>query len=542
MQKYGLKYLLITLFYLTLTIGGVMNLFSPMILSKFTVIQPSAGDTVFNAIILEHVYKSFFDHSYKGTFYNPIFYYPTKHVLTFSDNLLGAGPIYWMLRIFADPLLAFQLWEIICVVLSFFAFIYLLRFLKVNPVMSGIIAFIFTFGAFKAVDSAHPQLYPQFYTFIFFVFLFKFFAKPSVKYFNLLMLFLYLQCLAGYYLGWFLVFSLFFFLPIYILADRQILVNLSNYLRSNYKQLLVWLAVWAVLFIIFWEPYVVTSLNVRYSANNLKFAQKNLVDIASLFIPPPGGIYQQLFHLAIPENKPYFILGYGGSLFLGLFGLFILFVGYKLFRVSSKQELTLAKAMYLTGVILLALTFKIKNVSLWLLVWSIIPGAEGIRLVTRIWSIAFLYIFSAVALYIHHTNLTKTKWLYMLMLVFALEQIIVTKPYVPAAGYMDMTNQIITVLKNNSCSVFYFKNLSEEQNYLKYSLISMNASVLSNTPTLNGYSGLVVTPLLGPLEADQLTEILENKTISNLCYILPEYNQDRALKSLSVSIYNFPLE
>jgi hypothetical protein len=534
------------LFYIVLAIGGLYNVFSPMLLSNFAVIQPSNGDTIFNAIILEHVFQAFFNGDYAGSFYHPLFFYPMRYILTFSDNLLGAAPIYWFLRIFIDAMTAFQWWELITVALSYFAFVYFLRWLKINPYISGVVAFIFTYGAFKVVDTAHPQIFPQFFTFIFLIYMLRFLRAPTLRDFNLMMLFLYLNALAGYYLGWFLIFSLFFFLPLYILTDRTLIAGLGQFLTHNKRLMVKYSILWVLAFILFWWPYIYTSLNVRYSINNLNYTVTNLIDVSKLYLPPPGGLYQKFLRIKIPENSKMFIWGYGGSLFQGLFGLLIVYVGYSLFlskKLVAFTEKSLAKALYLTGLIILVMAFKVGKYSLWYLVWGIIPGSDGIRTVTRIWIIAFVYLFTAVALYLNRVTWPKHPvWLSFALVIFVVEQIVLTKPSVSKEPFLIASHDMAVMVRDHQCDVFYYRHKLDEKLYIVQSLIAMNASIEANVPTINGYSGIMNPLIMGDTDVQQLAKVLGDKYQGKLCYFNPEYSETNEIKSVTVSEHNFPLQ
>ncbi len=52
--------------------------------------QADPIDTRFNHYILEHLWRCLHG-GYIGSFWSPPFYYPTEHVLAYSDNLVGAS-------------------------------------------------------------------------------------------------------------------------------------------------------------------------------------------------------------------------------------------------------------------------------------------------------------------------------------------------------------------------------------------------------------------------------------------------------------------
>src|SRR5215813_2605438 len=89
---------------------GILTAFHPMIFSGGRLLQTDPGDTLLNHYILEHEWRCLSDREYVGTFWSPPFFHPTPNVLAYSENLIGAAPIYWLFRCVLGEVQSFQLW------------------------------------------------------------------------------------------------------------------------------------------------------------------------------------------------------------------------------------------------------------------------------------------------------------------------------------------------------------------------------------------------------------------------------------------------
>lgn len=535
-----LKTLSIYFIYCLLGVVGVLSMFSPMIFSRFTMVQPGPGDAIFNAIILEHVYKSFFSSHYAGNFYSPIFFYPRQLTLTYSDNLLGSAPIYWLLRIFFGQFLSFGLWEIIVCVLTFAAFVYFLRYLKVDPIVAGVLSFIFTFGAPRAESTAHVQIFAQFYTPLFFLFLYRLLKSPTLKDFNIAMLLLFLQTLAGYYLGWFLIFSLCILLFAYVLCARDELLRLVVFVKLYKIKLIKHTILWAFVFLLFWAPYISTSMFFRYRWD-INWMIRRLPTLQMYTDFPPGGLYAKIFNIPLIRESHEIGLGYGSFLSLGLFGLLVAYTGIKLFSRKLKVDFSLkfARALYLTAIIITLLSIKIFNFSFWTLIYSAIPGADGVRYVYRIWLITYFYLFTAVGIYWKYFSFSNKWYVYPLLTFFVVEQLVFYQKSFVFSYFSNIEGLISQKVTSSNCGLFYVRTFyNEEPKTIVYTISAMWAAIETNIPTINGYSGIELYDFQKPLELADIAKTLDGKYKGTFCYL----TVTNAAGDLSVSKYVFPFK
>src|SRR6202161_911521 len=86
------------LIYVAALLGGMAISFQPMIFSGFKQMQSDTVDSVLNHYKLEHTWRWLSDRAYPASFWSPQFFYPTPYTLTYSENMVGVAPFYWVLR------------------------------------------------------------------------------------------------------------------------------------------------------------------------------------------------------------------------------------------------------------------------------------------------------------------------------------------------------------------------------------------------------------------------------------------------------------
>ncbi|RJR26854.1 hypothetical protein C4561_03710 [candidate division WWE3 bacterium] len=520
--------------YVLVGVIGVFNLFYPSISSGFNNLQPNLGDAYFNAFVLEHGYKSFFDTSYDASFYSPAFFYPTKLVTTYSDNLLGAAPLYWIFRTMFDWVTSFELWEISVSVLTYVAMIIWLRHIKVHPSVAAVTSFVYVFGISRVIQLSHPQLLPQFFTPLAFIFLYRFLRRPAIKDMNAFIFLVFMQAAAGYYLGWFLILSLGFLilaLPVFMQDDfRKVL----KFVAERKKKVAVHLFIWVLIFGVFWAPYIFTSFRYRdlWDWSNIR---DNLASPYSYFLVPITNIwYPLLKHLPIlikPTLEQY--------LFNGLF-LFSSVVGgiVYLFRIKDNREFSgLIKSFTIVGLLLLLISLRINGYSLWYFFYHTVPGADGIRYVSRIWVIAYFYLYTAFAIMLSHFvrkyqgSILFKIFYFSLIVFFIAEQLVFFKSSVSKDTALTYVDKVGNIVETYECGVFYLETSPEQELYIAEHIHAMWAGMDLNTPTLNGYTGISKYKLGENLERHEINEMLQGVNIAPVC-ILTSENREIFLKDI----------
>lgn len=511
---------------------GVLNVFSPTILSGFRKMQQDTGDPLFNAYVLEHIYKAFFDGTYTAPLFSPRFFYPAPNLLFFSDNLLGSAPIYWFFRQFFDWSLSFQLWEIVILVLTYFSFVWLFRYLKVRPVLSALASFILAFGITRVMQVLHPQIYPQFYTGAAFVFLLRFLKKPNFKDFNIFALLVFLQGTAGFYLIWFLVLSLSLLVLVLPVFMRDFFKEVIYFASKNSRRFIISVCLWAAAFVVFWLPYIIVSFYYR-DLRIGDYVISNLGGIYSWVYVPDSNFWGPLFW-AVPEIK---VATWEQYAFPGMLIYFLTFLVFLLMFFTSKFHKLFAKLKGLFGfvenrdfntgliktfftvfLLMSLLSLRVGNFTLWRYLYHVFPGADGVRFAARIWTVSYIYwliacflVFEIVLRNLSKVNKRLVSFLLVFILIFGIaEQLVFEKKYFYRHRVLNEINLISTLLQKEDCDVSYLETGEGWALYIEQHILMMFAGLQTDRAVINGYTGTPTYKINEKLTKQQVIEYLES--------------------------------
>lgn len=511
--------LLRVLFIVGLLAFGVFIFFRPIISSGFRYSQQDTGDSVLNNLFLEHSFQVVFNHSYLGTAWSPLFFYPQKNILAYSDNLWGSAPVYWLARAFSAPGTAFQIWMIIVAVLNFLAFYLLARSLKINTWFSGFGSFFFAFCLPRLGQVGHQQLLPQFYSALALFFLFKFMESRKLKHFLFFEACVYLQVLAGIYLGWFLMLSisLLILVSAFFYKDK---FSLRSFL--NYRILISVFAFFAVLAITLFPYY---SAQKQIGSRSYDEVKTLIPSVYSYINISSSSVFYNLYPAGIKTVTEDLPIKYENYLSLGFFICLLLLVsvvGFFFIRKRSPDKPPWPPSFVIgltlfAIVTLMSLRLPFTDYSFWVNIYNFIPGAGAIRVVARIWTISYLFLFLAImglasAAYSRSSSKAFKILLVALGLIACLEQID------PKPRYFDLVKEgaiqarieqaVSGVMEKNKIDAFYLR-WGENQFFFDYELKAAWASVHLNIPTIDGYTGNL------PVGYKSLFEPLSDRDISD---------------------------
>ena len=515
--------------YIASCLTGIFMMFYPMLISNFDRMQTDTGDTRLNNYFLEHSFQFVFNHSYLGGLWSPKFFFPYKEVLAFSDNLFGSAPMYWLFRFFSSSDIAFQLWMIAVSVLNFITFSVLMRKFKVNHLLSTLAAFLFAFGLPRITKIGHQQLLPQFFTPLAFIALWNFIKKPSNVKLAILLLLTYLQLLAGVYLGWFWIFSLFLFLGLVITLDKETRYRLLNYWSNNKKGVVGIVLIWLVTTVVTFLPYV----RARFVFGQRSYAEVDTMipRLASWFSPPDNSLWNPIlgsFSKDIPMIGEHHL--FMGFILIFLTGISVFVFLRKKSIFNESDHTLLIKICFLTFSAIFILSIRLPfGVSLWSIIYALVPGASVIRAVSRIWTVAYFYLLIATfvcfdtifkSLYLH----IKSKWLNLiLILIFVLgvaEQSVAKLPSYEKEPFLVEVHEIRDLIKNNCAIAYVIPNVSKDNKFwdeLNGNMQAMWAGIEANVPVINGYSGNVPPQYsLNTFEKFNISEVSKWLNIYNL--------------------------
>ena len=371
----------------------VLNQFGP----GWSMVPGNLSDGRFNNYILEHFYL--WTKSPLQNYWNAPFFYPYTNVIAFSDNLLGAAPLYAAFRwIGLSRETAFQGWYLLSFFFSYAAAVYVLSRSKLHASAIGFGAFFFSFGLPILGEELHPQLFYRFCIPLTCYFFFTFFHQPTLKRLVAAIFLLVWQFYLSIYLGFFLMM---------LLAVLAILMPFTEKGYSIKERLLLWPKK-------FQQSWFQSSIKEKI----VLFVITTLTGLAYFWLMLPyykatqdynfhrtwSAIYQKLptldnfwsaYHSTIWRfiSKPpgTAIAGRESQLFIGIAVLIIIIIGL-IARFKTKNNQT-AWVYFGAAILITILSTNFNGVSIYWLIWMI-PGFNSIRAVARIqlvlmWPLAF---------------------------------------------------------------------------------------------------------------------------------------------------------
>lgn len=490
------------------------NMFWPFLmftLGMLMVINQSVGfdlavmpgelvDGRFNNYILEHGYQYFTN---KGMpYWNAPFFFPEKDVISYSDNLFGALPIYVFCRMVVDRETAFQLWYLILIAFNFIGAYYAIRKLKVSVYASSVGAFIYAFSLLLMIQTAHIQLLPRFVAPFAIVSFYLWLQGNGNKYFYISVFLLVYQFYCGIYIGYFLMYVLIAMVCIYLVRERNVTVifqlfnSKANFLRTSAFLFLV-ISLFAGLF---YHYYLRSIDGDGYpSMDVLKgFTPRLWSYIFSVDRSIMWGWLDSVVKKGF--NPPGFSSG-ESHLFIGIIPLVLVVASFIMYRKDSGIRFFL-----ITLIVIFILTLTVFGFSLYPYVASLIPGARAIRVVARYLVIAvFLYsVVSAFFLdrFLSNSNKYTILVIIVLPILLVMDNIQFAKEHGPQKRNFQKRSKLIVEKynkqknKNPDAKAFaYVFNLDSVPNEdLKKRMTAqmhvdaMMASQLIGLPCVNGYS------------------------------------------------------
>lgn len=482
--------------YVIVSCLGVIIAFHPTLISQFSFMQADPGDTRLNNYFLEHSYQLIINRHYSGELWSPSFFYPYKNVLAFSENLFGSAPLYWLFRGFYSSDIAFQLWMIAVCVLNFLSFTILMRKYKVSHLLSALGAFLFAFSMPRILTFGHQQLLPQFFTPLAFLAVWELVKRPTRKRLTLFLLLTYLQLLAGIYLGWFFLFSLLIFLGIVYGFYSEERTKFVAYWRSDRRAIISITLGWLALMLITLLPYL--KAKSVFGARPYSEVDSMLPRISSWFSVPSGNLWSSLLGWTskdLPMAHEHFL--FAGGIVVLLTGLSV-YTLLRLRHVLNPERAWIVKVCLLVFLTIFCLSLRLPfGLSLWRIVYSVVPGASVIRGVTRIWSIAYFYLF--VAIILSFDSLLKAVVIEkkvrltivsFLCIIGISEQITFNLPSYEKAPLIKQVQEIREVI-SQGCDIAYLSSENTGVVVLIDQISAMWAGIQANVPVVNGYSGNV---------------------------------------------------
>lgn len=468
----------------TVVLGwGVGLAFWPTISSGFTLLQTDPGDTLLNHYILEHSWLWLTRSDYVGTLWSPPFYFPAPGALAYSENLLGVAPLYWLLRLGGDAVLAYQLWMIGVCALSYAGMVWVLRRFDVQPTLVALGGLIFAFGMPRLQQLGHQQLLVQAFTPPAIYFAYRFLTAPTARHLYLAYLFISWQLWACIYLGWFLVFTLPLFALGLLIGQPTLRFGIGRFLVEHRYATLAGTLLFGMSLFPLLEPYQ------RYNHGFRRNYEECLLPCKSSWLAPPDGSLwaaplERYCKTQDPERRLF-----PGLLPIMLLGLVAMTTLFR--RKSEDNARGLAIATFFVVTITVLLTFRWhSHTSLWFYVYSRFPGAGAIRAVSRIELTLLAYVLMAGIPILSRLLRAKPSgeliaWL--VLFIGIADQVTVAQYSFDPRSFCAEVEAKATEIRGLPWACLPLEEAGRP--FYTGQLVAMWAGLKANVPVVNGYTG-----------------------------------------------------
>jgi hypothetical protein len=462
---------------------GTVSFFHRTLLSGFREVAGGFGDTRLCNYFLEHSFRWLTRSPTHESLWDLPVFHPTPNTFAYSETLLGTAPVYWLWRLPGlAPDSAFQMWMLTAASLNFLAAYLMMRrgfgFERTAAALGG---FLCAYGHIRAAQLHHPQLIPQFFTFLGIWLLCRVLREPERRQPMAVLAFfgcLAAQTYASFYLGWFLVLGL-------VVAGLWGLIlpnsrgRVLGAIRSNG---------WGIAL----SGIVAMAALLPLALHGLEVAKqtgwRDYGEVTSMVPRPQSWIYmgrRSLLYFWL-RDAPVFLAipaEHEQRLGLGIVCTIVAAVGLWKSREKPWGIVLIASAV---TIVLLSTTFG--GFSLWSAVHAYFPGGAAIRAVSRIGLL--LLIPAGLGLAAFYERFGNRRIVAVLLAVCVLEQVYSVETYPKELG--RSVAQTIARQVGPECSSYYLSILPEEgsdRSDWLHQVDAMTAQLLVNVPTINGYSG-----------------------------------------------------
>jgi hypothetical protein len=366
--------------------------------------------------VLEHGYRWLIH--LDSSFWSAPFFYPASNVIAYSDNHLGSLLFYSALRSFgASRETAFQLWVFIVFALNYFITWLVLKKQNLHPIGAIVGAYLFTFPMIVAAQMIHMPLMARFMVPVAFWMAYEFLESGKPRFLCLLFAACAYQIYLGIYIGYLLILSLVPFCAALFLYRKQ-WFKIRSFIANRGTWVVLRQSIGyvgsCIVFVVVLIPLIVPYYRAQQEMGHRTW------DEVVLWLPrwqsylyaAPGSILGKILHFGDSLPCPW-----EHQLFLG----FLPYIGILIFLYlflkgkMAAQERLLGLGMMSVLITLSVLTFYFHGFSLYRYVWAYVPGAGGIRCVTRIvlvliYPIAFIC--GAIVTYLMNSRpIARASWM-----------------------------------------------------------------------------------------------------------------------------------
>lgn len=461
------------------------------------------GDARFNMYVLEHGYRWFMHRD--SSFWSAPFFYPAPNVITYSDNHLGSFLFYSVFRIFgASRETAFQLWAVTIFSLNYFVTRFVLRRQRLHAISAAAAAYIFTFGLAMTAQIGHIQLAPRFMIPIAFWMTSRFLETGLPMYLHSLLAACAFQIYLGIYNGYFLLLCLIPFCLALFLIRRQWNAVRSFIEHSGRSLILRRLVEYAASFVLF--VLILLPLAIPYYQTQQLLGHRTWEEVMTMlprwqsyFYGPDSlawGSISQGFGANLPMRNEHKLFP-GVLPYLAIIG----FLYFSLRKRINPAQSQVSFAMVSALAVLVAATSY--GLSMYHFIWAFVPGAGGIRAVSRItlvllYPAVFIFAVAATALLESPMRTGESRRFGFLGLGLLVLTVIDQAATGLSVGKREckrrITNMEAAMLKARGkrvdLNVFWVNQNDPDPSFVK-NLDTMLAGQALGINVVNGYSGLL---------------------------------------------------
>lgn len=495
---------------------GMVTLYREPIVSRFERLNGNIGDQRLLIVLSEHWLQVFKGHA---GWRDPPYFFPVRGVLGYSDTLTLYQPLYIPLRLLGlNPFLAYQLTVMGLSTIGFFGALYFARrSLRVRFAVALLGAYLFTFSSALAMKLGHTQLY----------------ALNLLPVLGLLVgtcvqalragrsrraamfgaatgLFLALLLFTSFYIGWFSLLAGAIVLacvvvtasPVTLRRLVQALVHRRRAVALVAGASVVGFALGSIPLLVTYLPTLEASGGRTYSeiralapvpSDVLNVGAANLV-WGSLLRRVGLGVAQLHDNersMAVPLLLVASVVA----------GVILLLVMARRWRVTDRARLV--GGLLLAGLLLTVLPDVSKGVSLWAIVWSVVPGSHAIRATGRlelltnvVFVVAVVLVLDALAARAAHWSPRRQRAALgsfgVLAVLLAAEQVQV-RHFADLSQPVERSGLDAVPGAPARCRAFWVSNPPPGRPFFAVQIDAMLIAVTQAIPTINGYSGLTPT-------------------------------------------------
>jgi hypothetical protein len=515
-------------------------------IADFNLVPGDRGDARLVIFTLEHWFKVF---QGREAFYVLQMFYPDRLALGYADGLFLFSFPYAIFRVVGlDYFTSYQLLFVFMTMLGYATCLWLLqRALRLDLPFAALGAILLTsLNSVQFQAEIGKLLAFYFYPILLgLLYIYSRIRKRSGWQawlsLNLFVGLLGLLFFTSYYPAWFFLFTLLLFAVVRFAVSwlsrgiRATVAGVVGFTRASWLQLLVSTTVLIISLIPFGLTYapVVLSHSSRSFGLVLDFAPsvRDLINVSDrnyLWSPLLTWFHFKFGNREVQMGSPLLVL----ALFMFFYLRQLVFARRKAAAAASQHD-DFIVALSTTAFVIPALIIKYHNVSLWYVVYSLVPGASALRAVGRYLIIVDMIVVVAVVYALNEafTRLAAARAHTRRPLLggfVILAAVLVAEQANGAAYRLDKADQLAFMgeyrAPGTPCATFFINNSpSADLPVGYYQLDAMMISMKLGIPTVNGYSGFAPAEVftMVPTGAEYKYEILKwlqgNGSAAGIC-------------------------